>query len=137
MRCRVWIKWRRLSKRGEVRFLIVPKTGESHVDSTGGIRTIPPGFTRGLDFGPIEGRDDELLDEAEAFQVTPIYRPQTQIISNGTTTAVMVCHRITSSYFAYWYLQNGSRPPIKEPPPKLDSAIEDLLPSRVSPSSLL
>ena len=110
---------------------------ESHVASTGGIRTIPPGFTRGLDFGPIEGRDDELLDEAEAVQVTPIYRPQAQIISNGTTTAVMVrSHILYDVTLADGAAQNGSRPPIKEAPPKLDSAIEDLLPSRVRSSSI-
>ncbi|KAK4055538.1 Antiviral helicase ski2 [Microbotryomycetes sp. JL201] len=42
----------------------------------GGIRTIPPGFTRGLDFGPpSDDRDGRLLDEPDQIEVTPIYRP--------------------------------------------------------------
>ena len=80
--CTLRIRWRKRSNEEEVRNPIVRGYPNSDIDSTGGIRTIPPGFTRGLDFGPIEGRDDELLDEEEAVQVTPIYRPQAQIISN-------------------------------------------------------
>ncbi|KAK4057847.1 Antiviral helicase ski2 [Microbotryomycetes sp. JL221] len=42
----------------------------------GGIKTIPPGFTRGLDFGPVaDDEDGELLEEQEHIEVTPIYRP--------------------------------------------------------------
>lgn len=58
---------------------------------SGGIRTIPPGFTRGLDFGPLaDGAEGQLLDEEEAVEVTPIYRPMVELTSDGRTTAVLV-----------------------------------------------
>lgn len=57
----------------------------------GGIRTIPPGFIRGLDFGPlgddVEGR---LLEEEEEVHVEPIYRPMLELSSKGKTSAVLV-----------------------------------------------
>lgn len=57
----------------------------------GGIRTIPPGFIRGLDFGPLgDGAEGALLDEEEEVEVTPIYRPMLEITSDGRTTAVLV-----------------------------------------------
>lgn len=40
----------------------------------GGIRTIPPGFERGLDFDSLQS-EDELLDTEEQPRVSPIYRP--------------------------------------------------------------
>ncbi|KAL8278507.1 hypothetical protein RQP46_009197 [Phenoliferia psychrophenolica] len=80
----------------------------------GGIRTIPPGFTRGLDFGPLaDGVEGQLMEEEEAIEVTPIYRPVLEITSDGRTSAVL-----------------HGRPVPKRPAPKLDSSIEELLPTR-------
>lgn len=44
---------------------------------TGGIRTIPPGFTRGLDFSDTApGPDDDAAEaEMETVKATPLYRP--------------------------------------------------------------
>jgi len=55
-------------------------------DCIGGIRTIPPGFTRGLDFGPQTQtpQDGELLEEeVEEVEVQPIYRPMFDRQSEG------------------------------------------------------
>jgi antiviral helicase SKI2 len=41
----------------------------------GGIRTIPPGFERGLDFDSTAA-DDELLNSEEKVKVEPLYRPK-------------------------------------------------------------
>lgn len=60
----------------------------------GGIRTIPPGFTRGLDFGPLwdEGGGG-LLEEEEEVQVQPIYRPMLEYNREGKMPAVPVSVR--------------------------------------------
>ncbi|BGP47048.1 Antiviral helicase ski2 [Rhodotorula kratochvilovae] len=78
----------------------------------GGIRTIPPGFTRGLDFGPIadDPTSGALLEEEEV-EVKPIYRPMLELANEGRARAV----------------PNG-RP--TEQAPQLDSSIEELLPTR-------
>ncbi|GEM08547.1 antiviral helicase SKI2 [Rhodotorula toruloides] len=79
----------------------------------GGIRTIPPGFTRGLDFGPLADDPSSNLieEEEEEVEVKPIYRPMLELQSEGRAKAVT----------------NG-RP--TEQAPVLDSAIEELLPTR-------
>ncbi|GAA5871318.1 hypothetical protein JCM1840_004411 [Sporobolomyces johnsonii] len=78
----------------------------------GGIRTIPPGFTRGLDFGPqAEEAEGALLEEEEEVEVKPIYRPMLELSNEGRVKTVT------------------SDRPAKEPP-KLDSSIEELLPTR-------
>ncbi|GAA5985422.1 hypothetical protein JCM11641_000152 [Rhodosporidiobolus odoratus] len=78
----------------------------------GGIRTIPPGFTRGLDFGPLADQEEGgLLEEEEEVEVKPIYRPMLELQNEGRARAV----------------ENG-RPTPAAPP--LDSAIEELLPTR-------
>ncbi|KAM0746373.1 translation repressor [Meredithblackwellia eburnea MCA 4105] len=79
----------------------------------GGIRTIPPGFTRGLDFGSLANEDGGLMDEEEEVEVTPIYRPMLEL--SGDTNASAVLH---------------NRPAPSKPIPKLDSVIEDLLPTK-------
>ncbi|KAI5480335.1 antiviral helicase SKI2 [Pseudohyphozyma bogoriensis] len=79
----------------------------------GGIRTIPPGFTRGLDFGPVLDAEGKLLDEEEKVEVTPIYKPMLEVRDEGRTSAVL-----------------HGRPAPKTPVPKLDSTIEELLPSK-------
>ena len=53
---------------------------------TGGIRTIPPGFTRGLDFGPQtdSAQDGALLEEeVEEVEIQPIYRPMFDVQRDG------------------------------------------------------
>ncbi|GAA5893928.1 hypothetical protein JCM8208_001280 [Rhodotorula glutinis] len=78
----------------------------------GGIRTIPPGFTRGLDFGPVaDDPTGALLEEEEEVEVKPIYRPMLELANEGRARAV----------------PNG-RP--AEEAPQLDSSIEELLPTR-------
>ncbi|CEQ40490.1 SPOSA6832_02128 [Sporobolomyces salmonicolor] len=78
----------------------------------GGICTIPPGFTRGLDFGPQpEEAEGALLEEEEEVEVKPIYRPMLELSNEGRAKAVT------------------SERPAKEPS-KLDSSIEELLPTR-------
>ncbi|GAA5870547.1 hypothetical protein JCM8547_002045 [Rhodosporidiobolus lusitaniae] len=78
----------------------------------GGIRTIPPGFTRGLDFGPLADQEDSrLLEEEEEVEVKPIYRPMLELSNEGRARAV----------------ESGRT--TKEAP-KLDSSIEELLPTR-------
>ena len=60
-------------------------------DFTGGILTIPPGFTRGLDFGPLaDDAEGGLLDEEEEVEVTPIYRPMLDLTNDSKATAVLV-----------------------------------------------
>ncbi|GAA6061400.1 hypothetical protein JCM10212_000660 [Sporobolomyces blumeae] len=79
----------------------------------GGIRTIPPGFTRGLDFGPqAEQPQDEALleEEVEEVEIQPIYRPMFDVHSDG---------RIK--------VENGRS---EKPAPELDTTIEELLPTR-------
>lgn len=49
----------------------------------GGIRTIPPGFTRGLDFGPIADAEGVLLEEEEEVEVKPVYRPMLELSTEG------------------------------------------------------
>ncbi|GAA5934158.1 hypothetical protein JCM10213_003717 [Rhodosporidiobolus nylandii] len=78
----------------------------------GGIRTIPPGFTRGLDFGPLADQAESgLLEEEEEVEVKPIYRPMLELVNEGRAKAA-----------------EGGRN-TKEVP-QLDSAIEVLLPTR-------
>ncbi|GAA5952479.1 hypothetical protein JCM21900_005322 [Sporobolomyces salmonicolor] len=78
----------------------------------GGICTIPPGFTRGLDFGPQpEEAEGALLEEEEEVEVKPIYRPMLELSNEGRAKAVTSDRRA------------------KEPS-KLDSSIEELLPTR-------
>ncbi|GAA6054578.1 hypothetical protein NBRC10513_003468 [Rhodotorula toruloides] len=79
----------------------------------GGIRTIPPGFTRGLDFGPLadDPTSNLIEEEEEEVEVKPIYRPMLELQNEGRAKAVT----------------NG-RP--TEQAPVLDSAIEELLPTR-------
>ena len=48
----------------------------------GGIRTVPPGFERGLDFETTD-RDEYLLSSEEHVQVAPIYKPLASTIPNG------------------------------------------------------
>jgi antiviral helicase SKI2 len=60
-----------------------PKYISSYSLSSGGIRTIPPGFTRGLDFSLSAGEDGsvELLEDSPFEDVEPIYttsQPPTQ-----------------------------------------------------------
>lgn len=59
---------------------------------TGGIRTIPPGFTRGLDFGPVAAEDPAsgalLEEEVEEVEVKPIYRPMLELANEGRARAV-------------------------------------------------
>jgi len=55
----------------------------------GGIRTIPPGFTRGLDFGE-HANDGWLEEEEDQVKVTPIYRPMLDQNNPGNITAVLV-----------------------------------------------
>ncbi|GAA5998152.1 hypothetical protein JCM5350_004109 [Sporobolomyces pararoseus] len=79
----------------------------------GGIRTIPPGFTRGLDFGPQSDspQDGALLEEeVEQVEIQSIYRPMFDVKSDG---------RIQN--------ENGSS---GRQAPKLDNSIEELLPTR-------
>ncbi|GAA5844741.1 hypothetical protein JCM5353_008355 [Sporobolomyces roseus] len=79
----------------------------------GGIRTIPPGFTRGLDFGPQTQtpQDGELLEEeVEEVEVQPIYRPMFDRQGEGRANR-----------------ENGSS---GRQAPQLDSTIEELLPTR-------
>lgn len=65
-------------------------------DRPGGIRTIPPGFTRGLDFGPLaDNAEGQLMEEEEAVEVTPIYRPMLELTSDGGTSAVLVSSDLT------------------------------------------
>lgn len=106
---------------------------------TGGIRTIPPGFIRGLDFGPLgDGAEGALMDEEEEVEVTPIYRPMLEITSDGRTTAVLVGWDWVPARRddADAKLLQHARPPPTVAAPQLDSTIEDLLPSRVRPFSL-
>lgn len=58
----------------------------------GGIRTIPPGFTRGLDFGPVadDPTSSALLEEEEEVEVKPIYRPMLELSNEGRARAVTV-----------------------------------------------
>ncbi|GAA5916164.1 SKI complex RNA helicase subunit SKI2 [Sporobolomyces salmoneus] len=79
----------------------------------GGIRTIPPGFTRGLDFGPQNAspQDGALLEEeVEEVEIQPIYRPMFDLQREG---------RISS--------KNGKS---GREAPQLDNSIEELLPTR-------
>ncbi|GAA6023491.1 hypothetical protein JCM11491_006599 [Sporobolomyces phaffii] len=76
----------------------------------GGIRTIPPGFTRGLDFGP-QHDDDLLEDEVEHVEVEPIYRPMFALDKDART-------------------QSNGGPSGRTTAPQLDTAIEELLPTR-------
>ncbi|GAA6029642.1 hypothetical protein JCM8097_000981 [Rhodosporidiobolus ruineniae] len=79
----------------------------------GGIRTIPPGFTRGLDFGPLADQADAgLLEEEEEVEVKPIYRPMLELSNEGGRARVAENGRATKEA------------------PQLDSAIEELLPTR-------
>ncbi|GAA6014645.1 hypothetical protein JCM10207_006888 [Rhodosporidiobolus poonsookiae] len=76
----------------------------------GGIRTIPPGFTRGLDFGPLADQaEGGLFEEEEEEEVKPIYRPMLELSNVGRAKLP----------------ENG-----KPSAPQLDSAIEELLPTR-------
>ncbi|GAA6001294.1 SKI complex RNA helicase subunit SKI2 [Rhodotorula paludigena] len=79
----------------------------------GGIRTIPPGFTRGLDFGPVadDPTSSALLEEEEEVEIKPIYRPMLELSNEGRARAVT----------------NGRQADVA---PALDSAIEELLPTR-------
>ncbi|GAA5900618.1 hypothetical protein JCM6882_000923 [Rhodosporidiobolus microsporus] len=78
----------------------------------GGIRTIPPGFTRGLDFGPLaDGAEGGLMEEEEEVEVKPIYRPMLELANEGRAHAV----------------ESGRT---QKEAPQLDSAIEELLPTR-------
>ncbi|GAA5886319.1 hypothetical protein JCM16303_003762 [Sporobolomyces ruberrimus] len=79
----------------------------------GGIRTIPPGFTRGLDFGPQSEspQDGALLEEeVEEVEVVPIYRPMFDVKSDARKSST-----------------NGRS---GREAPKLDTSIEELLPTR-------
>ncbi|KAK4703557.1 antiviral helicase SKI2, partial [Phenoliferia sp. Uapishka_3] len=78
---------------------------------SGGIRTIPPGFTRGLDFGPQMGEWEE---EEVAEEVVPMYRPMGEVVSDGRTKVGTL---------------HGRKAPAR-PAPVLDSSIEELLPTR-------
>ncbi|TNY19936.1 translation repressor [Rhodotorula diobovata] len=86
----------------------------------GGIRTIPPGFTRGLDFGPVAAEDPAsgalLEEEVEEVEVKPIYRPMLELANEGRARAARHARA-----------QNGRA---TEQPPQLDSSIEELLPTR-------
>jgi antiviral helicase SKI2 len=53
---------------------IVKGVEKSHSLGRGGIKTIPPGFERGLDFDSTAAEND-LLDSEEHHRVEPIYRP--------------------------------------------------------------
>ena len=53
---------------------IVQGVEKSNMLGRGGIKTIPPGFERGLDFDSMQSEDD-LLNSEEQPQVTPVYRP--------------------------------------------------------------
>jgi antiviral helicase SKI2 len=55
----------------------------SPLSLAGGIRTIPPGFTRGLDFGPIADAEGGLLEEEEEVEVKPVYRPMLELSTEG------------------------------------------------------
>jgi antiviral helicase SKI2 len=98
----------------------------------GGIRTIPPGFTRGLDFGTV-GDDEGLMEEEEELEVTPIYRPMLEYSSDGKATAVLVSSSDVLYRIRLMLDQNGRAPAVSAGP-KLDSTIEELLPTRVRPS---
>lgn len=85
--------WRKRLRRGEVRFRDCVEANRFVRElmcvywvCSGGIRTIPPGFTRGLDFGPIADgtADGELLEEEEEVEVTPIYRPMMELAVGGS-----------------------------------------------------
>lgn len=59
----------------------------------GGIRTIPPGFTRGLDFGPLADDPNSALieEEEEEVEVKPIYRPMLELSNEaGRARAITV-----------------------------------------------
>lgn len=66
--------------------------GDPHVHRfAGGILTIPPGFTRGLDFGPLaDDPEGGLLDEEEEVEVTPIYRPMLDLTNDSKASAILV-----------------------------------------------
>lgn len=60
--------------------------------AVGGIRTIPPGFTRGLDFGPLadDPTSNLIEEEEEEVEVKPIYRPMLELQNEGRAKAVTV-----------------------------------------------
>ena len=88
------------SRKGEVRSfleLFRRSTCSGHPADTflhtGGIRTIPPGFTRGLDFGPLADDPTSALieEEEEEVEVKPIYRPMLELSNEaGRARAITV-----------------------------------------------
>ncbi|GAA5944452.1 SKI complex RNA helicase subunit SKI2 [Sporobolomyces koalae] len=79
----------------------------------GGIRTIPPGFTRGLDFGPQSQSAEEgalLEEQVEQVEIEPIYRPMFDVQNDQTKAK-----------------RNGRS---GRDGPVLDNTIEELLPTR-------
>ncbi|BGP54708.1 Antiviral helicase ski2 [Rhodotorula sphaerocarpa] len=96
--------------------LAVEELEKAFEKGRGGIRTIPPGFTRGLDFGPLADDPNSALieEEEEEVEIKPIYRPMLELTNDaGRARAVT---------------QNGHAG--EEAKPELDSAIEELLPTR-------
>lgn len=70
--------------------------------SIGGIRTIPPGFTRGLDFGPQSEspQDGALLEEeVEEVEVVPIYRPMFDVKSDARKSSTVSLLRFEGVFF--------------------------------------
>lgn len=72
----------------------------------GGIRTIPPDFTRGLDFGPLADDPTSALieEEEEEVEVKPIYRPMLELTNDaGRARAVTVRqYREKSTWHQQW-----------------------------------
>ena len=65
---------------------IVKGVEKSNMLGRGGIKTIPPGFERGLDFDSLQSEDD-LLNSEERPNVTPVYRPAvSSSVQNGFAT---------------------------------------------------
>lgn len=88
--------WRRRSRRAEVSYISASAClcRADPGSFAGGILTIPPGFTRGLDFGPLaDDIEGGLLDEEEEVEVTPIYRPMLDLSSESKTSVVIVSIR--------------------------------------------
>ena len=93
---------------------IVSGVEKSNALGRGGIKTIPPGFERGLDFDSSHA-DDDLLNSEEQAQVTPVYRPfASTSLANGRA--------------------NGNGGAVAGP--GLDEEVEGLLPSQRLPSAL-
>lgn len=108
---------------------------------TGGIRTIPPGFTRGLDFGPLADDPTSALieEEEEEVEVKPIYRPMLELSNEAGRARAITVRCCTCARCSY---TSSSRPPPQNGQPEdgdrpqLDAAIEELLPTRVGPRDL-